>query len=93
MATHLSWVRRDFSFRVLTHPLKPMSVFLDGQSQVPVLDSSGRRATAVDALRGLVMVLMPLDHTREFFTNYAGNPLDPLHAICKAALQCKIEEI
>jgi uncharacterized membrane protein len=35
------------------------------------------RVTAVDALRGLVMVLMALDHTREFFTNWAGNPLDP----------------
>jgi uncharacterized membrane protein len=33
----------------------------------------------VDVLRGLAMVLMPLDHTREFFTNYVGNPLDPQH--------------
>ena len=37
------------------------------------------RVTAVDALRGFVMMLMPLDHTREFFTNFAGNPLDPQH--------------
>lgn len=37
------------------------------------------RLTAVDALRGFAMVLMPLDHTREFFTNWAGNPLDPQH--------------
>ncbi len=35
------------------------------------------RVSAVDVLRGLVMVIMALDHTREFFTNYAGNPLDP----------------
>jgi uncharacterized membrane protein len=35
------------------------------------------RVTAVDAMRGFVMVLMALDHTREFFTNWAGNPLDP----------------
>jgi uncharacterized membrane protein len=41
--------------------------------------TSLRRVTAVDALRGFVMVLMPLDHTREFFTNWAGNPLDPQH--------------
>lgn len=26
------------------------------------------------------MILMPLDHTREFFTNVAANPLDPRHA-------------
>jgi uncharacterized membrane protein len=25
------------------------------------------------------MILMPLDHTREFFTNYGSNPLDPQH--------------
>jgi uncharacterized membrane protein len=35
------------------------------------------RVTAVDALRGFVMVVMALDHAREFFTNWAGNPLDP----------------
>ncbi len=37
------------------------------------------RVAVVDALRGFVMVLMPLDHTREFFTNFAGNPLEPQH--------------
>jgi uncharacterized membrane protein len=42
-----------------------------------VSTSNPTRVTAVDALRGFVMVLMALDHTREFFTNWAGNPLDP----------------
>ena len=35
------------------------------------------RLGAVDVLRGFVMVIMALDHTREFFTSHAGNPLDP----------------
>ena len=35
------------------------------------------RVSSVDVLRGFVMVVMALDHTREFFTNYADNPLDP----------------
>lgn len=37
------------------------------------------RVSAVDVMRGFVMVVMALDHTREFFTNWAGNPLDPQH--------------
>ncbi|MFL6230237.1 MAG: DUF1624 domain-containing protein [Pyrinomonadaceae bacterium] len=37
------------------------------------------RVTVIDTLRGFVMVLMALDHTREFFTNWAGSPLDPQH--------------
>jgi uncharacterized membrane protein len=57
--------------------LKPDS--LDDPSQVPAPENTGRRATVVDVLRGLVMVLMPLDHTREFFTSYSANPLDPQH--------------
>jgi uncharacterized membrane protein len=48
----------------------------------PAMGASASRATqtrvtTVDTLRGLVMVLMALDHTREFFTAFPGNPLDP----------------
>jgi uncharacterized membrane protein len=35
------------------------------------------RVQSVDVLRGLVMVIMALDHVREFFSSYEMNPLDP----------------
>ena len=37
------------------------------------------RIPAIDNLRGLVMVLMTLDHTRDFFINVEFNPLDLSH--------------
>jgi uncharacterized membrane protein len=61
----------------MRQPFKAAS--LEDLGQARASESSGRRATVVDVLRGLVMVLMPLDHTREFFTSYSGNPLDPQH--------------
>ena len=35
-----------------------------------------QRLVSIDLLRGLVMVLMTLDHTRNFFSNVDFNPLD-----------------
>lgn len=40
--------------------------------------SPSRRIAAVDLLRGLIMIIMALDHTRDFFSNAGVDPTDPL---------------
>lgn len=55
-----------------------MSINLNTSSNNSINDAQLRtkRLISVDTLRGLVMILMTLDHTRDFFSNVSFNPLD-----------------
>src|SRR5260370_18495840 len=53
----------------------------------PAPSTSGTsRLESIDALRGAIMIVMALDHVRDFFGHPGVNPTDPLRA--SVALFC-----
>ena len=63
---------------MVTAATSPSVVTLE--KQPPLLPIKGSRLVSVDVLRGLVMVIMALDHTRDFMTYQRFAPEDVAHA-------------
>src|SRR5207302_6242676 len=77
----ISW-RRIFSISPLSLGLEVSTLASQAKTTQPVTDAARNagRLDSIDLLRGFIMVIMAVDHTREFFSDYRGNPVDLANA-------------
>ena len=59
-----------------TSPASPGERALSGAGSAAAGPQQKPRLTSIDLLRGLVMIVMALDHTRDFFSVGGFNPRD-----------------